>query len=117
MDGKHGAMKSKQVDIRLAEIASDDGKSKLWCYVALRNGKDYFLPSFKEVAYMIWMIMIAEQRKYPHGKGARMVADFLYEIAHSPPQDETEMDTMWERISTDSQFKLPGYDRNQPRLF
>lgn len=51
---------------------------KDWVRVTLKNGK-VFYPSFADLHRIIRAICRCEDKKYPSGKGRKMVAAFLYQ--------------------------------------
>ena len=75
----------------------------------MANGKDFFHPSFEEIAFMIWYIKLYEEGRYPQIEGylgQRKVNQFLSEIAAYFPQGEAEMREIWEEIR--KKLQLPG---------
>ena len=53
-----------------------DWDNKRWVVVTLK--KSYrFIPSFEDLYRIVQAICYCEDEKYPNGKGAKMVAEFL----------------------------------------
>lgn len=58
-----------------------DWDNKKWVVVTLKKSKR-FIPSFEDVYRIVKAICYCEDLKYPNGKGARMVSEFLVDVCN-----------------------------------
>jgi len=61
-----------------------DWGNKYWVVVNLKNSR-IFIPSFHDIYRIVRAICACEDEKYPYGKGAKMVAEFLADTCRGIP--------------------------------
>jgi len=108
-DGQAGGMRYKH-DLGKVSVVIDtamdfaDGSSKRWVEVVFQWMRDNkWIPSFKELFFIIFAICHCEDLKYPDGQGRFMVRDFLKGCCEVLRPDQTAQDR-WDELS--DKFKL-----------
>jgi len=77
-----------------------DWDNKKWVVVTLK--KSYrFIPSFEDLYRIVKAICYCEEEKYPNGKGAKMVAEFLIDVCNGAE---------WEFLK--EKYKIPKRNDN-----
>lgn len=59
-------------------ISTEVMGNKFWVKVYFNDGSLLWVPRLEEVAEIAQKIGICEQNKYPHGKGKKVPAEFLF---------------------------------------
>lgn len=65
------------MDVITRSMPQWDGKR--WVVVRLKNSNQ-FIPSFQDLYRIVKAICYCEDEKYPNGKGAKMVSEFLVDV-------------------------------------
>jgi hypothetical protein len=103
-DGQAGAMKSKDgFDVRLQPF--DQYGGKVWVKVFV--GQDAWVPSFKDVFFLLQALCHCEDLKYPEGRGRFFVRDFVRDCCEERSPDQS-LEDRWQELEVKFKFKARG---------
>lgn len=68
-----------KMDVVVTKTEWDNGKE--WVKVTLKKYRSFF-PSFEDLYRIVQAICFCEDRKYPNGKGRKMVCEFLADACY-----------------------------------